>query len=371
MVLLSMLVGILFTACEDDLPLNNVLDALQSIDVSIYVYDVVSDSSITNAEVTMNLESGEETVITDELGIAYFTDVPISSNVSVSVEKEDYLKRDAVINIYTNDHNQTQHNANIALYSTINNTATIKGRLEIETNITNDETEFVPEGTIIYAQINEIYGSSVEYVDTVGENGEYEFIVPADNYGVSYEITYPTLELNQTIAINKFKGNTDFPETFPTIETINTTYRPEINVLTIPYVPSIYAYVNASATCDTLAVISEVVVDNDGSIKDLSWDTRGYGYNSDSIDVMVVSLFDGSGAVIRVNVNEESTGAVDTAYSSMKIYNPGSGYPTFSNANKVVTHSKLTTEIYELKSSEIRILNGDYGTGTIRDQEIE
>lgn len=371
MVLLSMLAGILFTACEDELSVNNVLDPLQTIDVSIYVYDVVSDSSITNAEVTMILESGEETIITDELGIAYFTDVPISSNVSVSVEKEDYLKRDAVINIYTNDHNQIQHNANIALYSTINNTATIKGRLEIETNLTNDETEFVPEGTIIYAQINEIYGSLVQYVDTVGANGEYEFIVPADNYGVSYELIYPTIDLKQTIAINRIKGDPDFPETFPTIKDINTTYRPVVNALSIPFVPSIYAYVNTSATVDTLAVISEVVVDTNGSVIGLNWETGGYGYRSDSVDVVVVSLFDGSGAVIKVDVDEVSGGKVFTDLSSMKIHNSGSGYPTFSNANKVVSHSKFINEIYELKSGEIRILNGDYGTGTIRDQKIE
>ena len=214
-------------------------------------------------------------------------------------------------------------------------------------------------------------GSSMEFVATVDANGEYEFIVPADNYGVSYELKYPTLELNQTIAINGIKEDPDFPETFPTIETINTTFSSVGSNISIPFVSSVYAYVNASATCDTVAVISDVVVDNDGSIIGLNWETVGYGYTSDSVDVVVVSLFDGSGAVIRVDVNDISNGNVFTEPLSMKIHNSGSGYPTFSNANQVGSHSSVTTDVFNLKSGEIRILNGDYGTGALRDQLIQ
>ena len=109
-----------------------------------------------------------------------------------------------------------------------------------------------------------------------------------------------------------------------------------------------------------------------GEITDLDWETGGDGYTSDSVDVIIVSLFDGSGAVIRINVDEGSAGEVFTGFSAMKIHNPGSGYPTFSNANQVGSASpSLATDVYDLKSGEIRVINGDYGTGILRDIEIQ
>ncbi|MDA3953925.1 MAG: hypothetical protein PF485_09775 [Bacteroidales bacterium] len=371
LVLLSLIAGILFTACEDEFSEKDALDA-QTIDVSIYVYDVVSDSCITNAEVTMIVGDSEETVTTNELGFAYFTKIKIATNVPVRVEKNNYVNISTLINISTDNDLQDQYTANIALYSLTQNTARIRGRLEIETDLTNGETEYVTEGTYIYAYLSKIVGSSMEFVATIDANGEYEFIVPADNYGISYELKYSSLELDQTIAINGNAGDPDFPETFPTIETINTVFNAEEIARSVPTVPSVYAYVNASESMDTVAIISEVIVDNDGLIIDLKWETGGYGYTSDSVDIVVVSLFDGSGAVIRVNVNEGLTRTVDTAYTSMKIYNSGSSYPTFSKANQVRTGSPwLESNVLSLKSGEIRIVNGDYGTGVNREVEIE
>lgn len=372
LVLLSMIAGVLFTACEDEFTEKDALDAQQTIDVSIYVYDVVTDSSLVNAEVTMIVADGEETVMTNELGIAYFTKVKIASNLLVSVEKENYTKINTSINISTDNYRQSQYTANIALYSLTSNTAIIKGKLEIETDLTNDETEYIAEGSIIYAYLSNINGTSVEFAATVDANGNYEFIVPADNYGVSYELKYPTFELNQTIAKNGDKGDPDFPETFPTIVEINTLFNPTGNAISIPWVPSIYAYVNSTTTGET-AVIDYIDVDpTDGSIIDIDWASAGSEYTTDSVDINIVSLFEGSGAVIRVNVDEGFTGEVYTGFSAMTIHNPGSGYPTYSNANQVTSHSpSLTSGVNNLKSGEIRVVNGDYGTGILRDEEIQ
>ena len=369
-----MMAGVLFTACEDEFTEKDALDAQQTIDVSIYVFDVVTDSSLVNAEVTMIVAGGEETVMTNELGIAYFTKVKIASNVLVSVEKDNYAKINTAINISTDNYRQSQYTANIALYSLTSNTAIIKGRLEIETDLTNDETEYVAEGTNIYAYLSNFNGTSTEFVATVDSNGYYEFIVPADNYGTSYEIKYPTFELSQTIAKNGDKGDPEFPETFPTIETINTLFNPVGSAVSIPWVPSIYAYVNSATTGET-AVIDYIDVDpTDGSITDIDWATAGSEYTADSVDIVVVSLFEGSGAVIRVDVDttEFGGGVVRTGFSNMEIHNAGSAYPTYGNANKVSSHSpSLTSGVNNLKSGEIRVVNGDYGTGILRDEEIE
>jgi hypothetical protein len=367
LVLLSMIVGVLFTACEDDFTEKDALDAQQTIDVSVYVYDVVSDLGLANAEVKMIMAGTEETITTNDLGIAYFTKVKIASNVLISVEKADYAKIYTSINISTDNYRQSQYTANVALYSLTENTATIKGKLEIETDLTNDETEFATEGANVYAYLSNIDGSSVEFVATVDANGNYEFIVPADNYGASYELKYPTFELDQTIAINGNEGDSDFPETFPTIETINTLFNPIGSALSVPWVPSVYAYISNSEVYDETAIINNVDINSDGEVSDIDFSDYGSGYTADSVDVTVVSLFEGSGAVIRIGVQGGSVYDWNAVY-----HNQGSGYPVFDNANQTSSNSpSFATYVSDLKPGEIRIIDGDYGTGILRDREIQ
>ncbi len=370
LVLPTILLGLLFSACEDLYTENDDLGS-QRMDVSIYIYDIVTDSSLTNAEVTMTIDSVEETVSTNEFGIAYFTNVKIDINVPVMVEKNNYVKIKTMIIASADDNVQSQYTAKIGLYSLTQNMATIKGKLEIETDLTNDEPEKVPEGTKFYAYLSKSVGASIEFVANVDSNGNYEFIVPASNEGISYDLKYSSLELDQKIAINGYEDEPDFPETYPTIVTINTVFNSEESALSVPTVPSIYAYVDSLAAWDNIAVVSEVVVDNDGSVINLYWLTSGYGYTSDSVDVIVVSLFDGNGALIRVNVEEEN-GTVSKEYSSMNIINSGSGYPTFSYANRVGSNTRsLPSYVLSLKSGEIRIVNGNYGTGVQRSKTIK
>ncbi|MCD4834505.1 MAG: hypothetical protein K8R31_11965 [Bacteroidales bacterium] len=366
MILLIMLAGVFFTACEDEFTEKDALDAQQTIDVSIYVYDPATDSSLVNAAVTM-VNGGEAiTIQTNELGIAYFTKIKIGDNVLVRIEKEGYIKRLTDFDISTDNYRQSQYMENIALYSLTQNTATIKGKLEIETDLTNDETEYAPEGTKVYAYLT-LDGTPVEFIATVDANGKYEFTVPADYYGVYYELRYSSLELSQTIAKNGNEGDPDFPETLPSIVDINTVFNSSGYAISIPYVRSVYAVVDNSATHDETAIIYNVDVNSDGEVYDIDFSDNGSGYTDISVDVNIVSLFGGSGAVISVDVSGGYLYDWD-----VNITDGGSGYPTFDYANQASIDSPyLPSYVYNLKSGEIRIVNGDYGTGVYRDEEIQ
>ena len=365
--LLSVITVLLFTACED-LFIENDVDNKEKIDVSIYVYDVVSGLSLINAEVTMIVGGVEEAILTNDLGIAKFKKVKIATNVPVRVEKNNYVKINTFINLTTDTGGQSQYNTDIALYSLTQNMATIKGRLEIETDLTNYETEYVPEGTKIYAYLSTIVGSSTEFVAIVDSAGSYEFIVPASNDGISYDLKYSTLELDQKIAINRFKEKDFFQDYIPTIENINTLFNSEETAIDIPFVSPVYASVkNPTSSAGGSAIINDVILDDNGSVIDLDWLGLGFGYEADSVEVAVVSLFDGSGAVIWIEIDKNSSGTLQL--SSMKIHNSGLGYPTFSNANKISSDSpSLQSYVLALKSGETRIVNGDYGTGVQRNR---
>jgi hypothetical protein len=115
------------------------------------------------------------------------------------------------------------------------------------------------------------------------------------------------------------------------------------------------------------AVIYNVDVNNDGEIYDIDFSTNGSGYTADSVDVSIGSLFEGSGAEIRVGVSGGSLYDIHVAIKS-----GGSGYPTFNNANRTGTMGPgFVININNLKSDEIRVAEGHYGTGTYREEEIE
>jgi len=365
-ILLATIASVMLTSCEDDFTEKDALDAQQTIDVSVYMYDAVTDSSVNNVAVTMINNGTEQTVQTNEMGIAFFGKVKIASNVIIRAVKSGYVKIQTSINISTNNYRQSQYTANVPMYSLTENTATIKGKLEIQTDLTNDEAEIAPEGTKVYAYLSSTGGNPVEFMATVDAEGKYELVVPADNVGVDYEMRYETLEMTQTIAKNGDKGDPEFPATVPSIVDINTLFNPIGNAINVPTVPSVYGLINDN-NYSKQAIISSVNVNGSGEITSISINDNGEGYTADSVDVTIVSLFEGSGAQIRIGVSGGSIFEGDAVY-----HESGTGYPVFSNANQAGSQSNtFTVDINNLKSGEIRVNNGDYGTGVLRDQEIQ
>jgi len=364
---LAMLAGI-FTACEDEFSEKDALDAQQSIDLSVFVYDGYSNTGLDNASVTIIKDGNSKTSETNSMGVASFSNVKIGGNMPVEVEKEGYTPARTMANIDVDNYRQGSYTVNVPVLSLDSNTATIKGSLHIQTDLTNDSVEAPPAETKISAFVHMGNIEPVELMATTNAEGEFEFIVPSKNQGgIDLEIKYPTLTIDQTIAKNRDKGQPEFPETEPSIANIPTVFNPSGNAESVPYVRSVYATVPAPSGDGRRAVISNVDVNNNGEVYDIDFSDYGNGYTADSVDINVKSLFDGSGAQIRIGVSGGQLYDWNARYISL-----GSGYPSFDNANRDYQQSpSFTIWINDLKSDEIRVIEGHYGSGTYREQEIE
>ncbi|MEM9339863.1 MAG: hypothetical protein AAGA66_14090, partial [Bacteroidota bacterium] len=232
-------------------------------------------------------------------------------------------------------------------------------------------TEVVPEGTTITIamQASEISQNNViSFTAMTDANGFFEITVPATPNGTNYDLTFPTLVLDQTIAKNKDEGQDDFPTTLPSVVTISTTFDPNVtSAVGIPSVPPIYGTVPAPASGNQGVISQSITVNTSGEITGMFAGILGSGYTTTDETITIVSLSGGTGATATVAVSGGSL-------STVTVTNGGSGYPTFSSANRLTFGQNPTVDNFsdiQLRSGEIRILDSTYGTGTSRAVSIE
>ncbi len=367
-ILFAVFLAGIFSACEDDFSEKDALDAQQTIDLSVYVMNNFSTSGVSDATVSIIKDGGLVTAQTNELGIATFNDVKIGGGLPVTVEKEGFTKTQRLVNVSVSNYREGQFTTTVEIYSLTENTATVRGKLEIETDLTNEDPELVPAGTEIMALLNQNGINTVEILTTVDENGNYEFILPANRSGVNYQIKYPTLTIDQTIAKNRNEGEEEFPATLPEITSISTVFNPRGSAVSVPSVPSIFTTVPAPIEANGVQGLVRInSINNNGEIQGLTYDRLGEGYTPDAnIAVTVTSLFGGSGANIVWPTN--SNGRFEF---NEDIIDGGSGYPTFSNANRRSAQSPGLSTSINVQTGEILIRDGSYGTGTSRAEDIE
>jgi hypothetical protein len=363
---LALIVGI-FSACEDEFTEKDALEAQQTINLSVYVYDGYDQSGIAGASVTVVKDGDNKVEETNDLGVALFKKVKIGGDIPVKVEKDGYTPIQTMADIDVNNYRQGNYTLDVPMLSLDSNTATIKGRLSIQSNLTNDSLEVPPAGSTIKGYVYFGGNQPVELIGSSDADGKFELTVPTTNQGVNLEIKYPTLTLDQKIAKNSDEGQPPFPETLPGIVNITTVFNPTGTAEDVPFVDPVYATVPAPSGDGERAIISNVDVYSYGEIYDIDFSDNGSGYTADSVDVTITSLFEGSGAQIKVGVSGGSLyeGNVD-------ILDGGSGYPSFNYANRTnKVNPSFDVNINNLKTGEIRVAEGHYGSGTYREEEIE
>ncbi len=369
-ILLAVLTAGIFSSCEDDFTEKDALDAQQTIDLSVYVINNFNTSGVSEASVSIIKDGNLVTAQTNELGIATFNDVNIGGGLPVTVEKEGFTKTQRLVNVSVSNYREGQFTTTVEIYSLTENTAIVRGKIEIETDLTNEDAELVPAGTELIALLNDNGINTVEITTTVDENGNYEFVLPANRAGLNYQINYPTLTIDQTIAKNRNEGEEEFPATLPEITTISTVFNPRGSAVSVPSVPSIFATVPAPVEADGIQGIVQIDfndIDADGGINDLERVVTGTGYSpSSNVPVTITSLFEGTG----VNV-VWPTDANGSFFFSEDIIDSGAGYPDFSNANRRSAQSPGLSTSLNVQTGEILIRDGNYGTGTSRAEEIE
>lgn len=372
---LALLAGVL-TACEDDFSEEDALDAQRSTDLSVYVIDGADDRGVEDASVSLVKDGSEKDKQTNESGIATFKDVKIGSNIPLSVEKEGYTSVQRRVNITGNTNfRQGRYTVEVPVLSVDSASATIQGNVSIQTDLTNDSTEVPPEGTEVKALVDleNIGGAELqetELTTTTNADGEFEFTVPSNSSeGVDVDFSFPTLELDQTIAKNGNVGEPGLPENEPSIVSITTVFNDSQNPVDIPDVPAAYGIApEPSEPTGERGYIGDVFVNSEGEVTDVEVEGTGSGYTRDEVRINIESPVEGAGgATVEVDVNRGSLSLADP-----EIITSGSGYPTRPSLNQAFVQAPdFPTPITNVLAGEVYEINANYGTGVYRKVETD
>ncbi|MGJ3233619.1 hypothetical protein [Marivirga sp.] len=283
---LSILIGfIIFSSCEEELPVEpdvnnitinndvkdslNIAEQLAKLNKAGEFYNVnmkILDGTtpIEGAEVKLTSSLDGELIelieVSDASGNVIFDGVTVGGNI-IEVQGEGYYSALGLIDFkFERGYNYEviddvvapitkNESAIIPLYNkgNGNNTAKIKGKVSIETDLTNKTAEVV-KSQLIKADfsgniVNVSEGISFsEYSLNVegglgeavtNEAGEYELVIPTGNEGVSVELMIPQLRMKQKLAYYD-------PETEePILDSVMTTFGYNEQVSDIPYVSGI------------------------------------------------------------------------------------------------------------------------------------
>ncbi len=240
---------VVFTACEDDFTQDDLLELQQSqldaaiaslnnsgqfaaaiIQVVTYDGTPVSGATVTLANAVDS--SGAQSVTTGADGVASFSSVIAGGNW-ISISSADHIDMIATADIGSIEYEvingsvipiKSSGSAVIPVFPTSGSeTATISGKVTIQTNVTTAETE-VADSVEVTASVN-LYTDDREGVsgnfnlqtlqfsndaaigsDFTDANGEYSVTVPAPQGGITYKLLFPTITRDQVIGISARDG---------------------------------------------------------------------------------------------------------------------------------------------------------------------
>lgn len=383
---LFMAASVLFS-CQDEYTEEDALEAQQLIDLAIYVFDQGSVNQDPVAGATVKLVQGSETreVTTDASGSAIFTDAKIGGFI-YSVSGANFTTVTNQGSLSTTNFRQGQETFAVGVYlDGTANTAVVKGRIAIETDLTNDVTEYAANiDLLVNVYLDE---ETKTFSTTTDADGRYEITVPTDVYGyTSVEIRYPDLELDQTLVYSRLSSESgSFPDVLPSVQTYPTLFSmytggaQNYNNFPSYAYESVYAIVEEAPETGTTAVVDYVYVNNDGEITGVSFSTYGnYADDADGlVTVTFTSLTGGSGATLTYDVTGTYSNLqyIEWYDQAMRTLDGGSGYSDdYLNKNYYegpsVSNSTRSQYVYVYPGTTT-IQNADYGTGVYREDNLD
>jgi hypothetical protein len=242
--ILFLIPALLFASCtKDKYSEKDALDAQQKIDLIVTVVDASSSAApLAGATVKVVIDSNLVSQTTNADGVTVFTNVPIGGDVAVTVTKENFTS--VFRTVYTNpdDYRQKQVSAIIGVYSKdAAKMATFKGRLTLESDLTNRKRE-PAAAVVVKAKNSQLAYADQLFTATTDADGKYEISVPVSTNGNDIELIYPEFVVNQKLAFVQENGTNAVAER-PVL------YKSDYNpTFSIPSIPSAYATIPAPAT---------------------------------------------------------------------------------------------------------------------------
>jgi hypothetical protein len=241
--ILFLIPALLVVSCsKDKYTEKDALEAQQKIELLITVVDLSSSSTpVAGATVKVVIDSTIVSQTTNSNGITVFSNVKIGGEVAVSVNKENYTS--ILTTVYTNpdSYRQGQVSQVIGVYSKdAAKMATFKGRLTLESDLTNRKREPAAGLTVKAKNSNLKYADQL-FTATTDADGKYTISIPVTSNGDYIELIYPEFVVNQKLAFVQENNTIAVAERSVLYKSNN---NPNFN---IPSIPSAYATIAAPA----------------------------------------------------------------------------------------------------------------------------
>ena len=264
------------------------------------------------------------------------------------------------------------------------NMATIKGTLEIETDLTNDVTEYA-DGVELLVEVR-LDNKTLNFKVTTDAEGKWELQVPTDaNGSTNVNVRFPDLEKDQKIAyLKKNSEPGSFPEVlpsitdYPTLFTMYTGGRQNFNNFPVNSIYAVYGIADNAPSGQQTAIVGGATVNGDQEVVSLWFNNGGdyAGATADSVDVAFTDMTgSGSGALVRISVENFTNLATAYGNGEYRWVSNGSGY-TDDYFNKIGYQQNSFSSSDRKLSINIRpgtttFMNADYGTGNYRADNLD
>ena len=380
---LSFLIILFTNSCRDEFNGQDALEILSKVDVNFFVFDKSSTFSDPVVGASITIIQGKEVMneITNETGLASFKGVQLGT-IFFRIEAENYLSYANDMQLYNEGGLINQQTLPIGMFKLDDKSlASVSGRVLIETDLLNDETEFA-EGVALSLRV-QVENAYLNFTAITDSEGRYEFKVPAESYGSYSTLRIPDLEIPQKIAYNRVAGDERvFPEIVPTAEEVLTVFSTNTNAnrnhsnYPIESVRPYYALAEPAKDPAQTAIVSSVWTDGNGHVMGLNFSDGGSYYDDEDgiVRVNVFALGEGSGAYFDFYIDYEMGNLSDIFMYGNYVMKGGSGYPDdeyFFNRMGYRSPTPTTSDSREkylgnIMPGSTTIVNIDYGTGTYR-----
>ena len=190
-------------------------------DIAVKVIDLVTSAPIIGAEVTIPTSVG--TIIkvkTDSTGVARFTPNVNIPNPASAMATMDGYAAGSVFGTIGGSYSAGAA-VTISIWNLKNAPNTVKGKIYIENDLTNDEAEVAKKAFVNAFTIVEVngYNQRFDFTTTTDDNGDYSMKIP--NLTTSLQIAHAALEGTSKMYVNGYVPGLD---TVPTVKSIDATY---------------------------------------------------------------------------------------------------------------------------------------------------
>jgi len=322
----------LFTACEEDeFTEEDAMQSMQEIDLSLTITNGSTlGEPVDTASVKILKDSEAVEKTTNSEGMVTFEDLPVGDEFNVYVSRDGYTSVVAKLDLSTENYRVSQVNREIKIFPLNGDAlATVKGRVDIETDLTNREKERASGLKIrVYNKNLSENNTQKYYVDSTDANGEYNIKVPVSQSGSDLYVQFPDIEKTQEVAVQEEgeKMITSVPALFnsdngsnaPSIEAVSSAYA----TIEEPGTVGSGFALGTTPVAKNLTATSKIKVFEDGS-----------GYKKDTAIYFNEPGDNGDTAYVWVDVNTAVGHPDSSSIESLSLRDNGAKYsfkPTIS-----------------------------------------